>query len=253
MLYPAIFIILCFLNLKPVCDSEIEHEDLLEVIPAVLSNPYSIAYPNLFPYIKIIWIIALVCAFAGMNRLFCVFGFISMLLIGTFQSMADIPEWDYVWLVSNSVAMYFVGFYFAYEIWIQKNDLSWKNIKKSRLWLLLFFPFLIWYPVKFEDTECLWYFSLHALFFNEAGTAFCYVAPTLLSILIMYYPHVNKSLFGILTFVCSLFGVCSIALFSYKKMIPLVVMHIPLLFTSLYGYYLYFFGNENSEEKQKAE
>lgn len=253
MLYSAIFIILSFFNLRPVSDSVIEKENYLEVIPAVLSNPYSVSYPQLFPYIKLIWIIALVCGFAGFNKLFCIFGVVSMLLIGTFQSMADIEDWDYVWLVSNSVAMYFVAFYFIYELWTNQNELGWKNIKKSRLGLVLFFPLLIWYPVSVEGMEWKWDFSIHQLLYNEAGTAFCYVAPTLLTILILNYPHVNRKLFGTFTFVCSIFGVMSIALFLYQKMMPLVVMHIPLLVTSLVGYYYYFCGDEKPEEKAKKE
>lgn len=253
MLYSAVFIILTFLNLRPVCDSTIDKEDYPEVITAVLSNPYGVSRPELLPYIKIIWIIALVCGFVGYNRLFCLFGCVAMLLIGTFQSMADIPDWDFVWLVFNSVAMYFVAFYFAYEIWIQRNELSWKNIKKSRLWLLLFFPLLIWYPVAVEGNECKWDFSLQKLVHSESGATFCYTAPTLMIILILNYPHVNRALFGTFTFVCSLFGIATIIIFSYRKMIPLVIMHIPLLVVSLYGYYLYFYGNEVSKEKTKEE
>ena len=252
MLYPFVFIALSYLFLKPVNDNDIEFTDMPGIMKAVLYNPYAEAYPQLFPYIKALWLLSIVSAFLGCNTVFCLFGFVSMLLIGVFQSMADIPEWDYVWLVSNTVAMAFVAFYFLYELIVRENQFKPEYLHKNRLWMLLFFPFLFWYPVSMTVDQCTWDFSLNALVFNKGGTAFCYVSPTLLAVLLMYYPHVNRRLVGVMSMVCSLIAFGAIALFGMYKMTPVVVMHIPLLVISLYGHYLYFCGNEK-EEKEKEE
>ena len=168
--------------------------------------------------------------------------------------MADIPDWDYVWLVSNTVAMEFVAFYFLYELIVRKNQLKPEYLHKNRLWMLVFFPFLFWYPVATTPDACTWDFSLNSLLFSKGGTCFCYVSPTLLAVLLMYYPHVNRRLVGVLSMVCSLVGLGAVALFGIYKMYSVVVMHIPLLVISFYGHYLYFFGNEKEEkEKEKEE
>jgi membrane protein len=254
MLYPFVFIALSYLFLKPVNDNDIEFADMPGVMKAVLYHPYAETYPQLFPYIKAVWFLSIVSAFFGCNTLFCLFGFVSMLLIGVFQSMADIPDWDYVWLVSNTVAMEFVAFYFLYELIVRKNQLKPEYLHKNRLWMLVFFPFLFWYPVATTPDACTWDFSLNSLLFSKGGTCFCYVSPTLLAVLLMYYPHVNRRLVGVLSMVCSLVGLGAVALFGIYKMYSVVVMHIPLLVISFYGHYLYFFGNEKEEkEKEKEE
>ena len=250
MLYPFVFILLSFIFMKPVCDSDIEYPDLPSVIYKVLSQTYYFMYPQLFPYIKLVWVVCLIAAFCGWNSLFCLFGFVSMMLLGIFQSMGDIEEWDYVWLVSNTVAMVYVAGYFIYELIVRENQFKSEYLHKNRLWLLLFFPILIWYPVVCDNMQCKWDFSLYTLIHSEGGAAFCYVSPTLLSILLLYYPHVNRRLVGILTLVCSIFGVSAIVLFMSYNQIPLVILHIPLLVVSLYGYYLYFFGNDIKEKKE---
>ena len=69
----------------------------------------------------------------------------------------------------------------------------------------------------------------------------------------LFYPHVDRRLFGITTFVCSLFGVASMVTMGLNKLTKLIIMHIPLLVVSLYGYYLYFFANESDSIKEKNE
>ena len=250
MLYPFVFILLSFIFMKPVCDSDIDYPDYPSVIYKVLLHPYSFMYPQLFPYIKLVWIVCLLAAFCGWNSIFCLFGFVSMMLIGIFQSMADIEEWEYVWVVSNTVPMVYIACYFVYEMVVRQNHFKTENLHKNRLWLLLFFPILLWYPVTCDNSVYRWDFSLHSLVHSESGAAFCYVAPTLLSVLLLYYPHVNRRLVGILTLVCSIFGVSAIVLFTWYHQIPLVLMHIPLLCVSIYGYYLYFFGNDVKEKQE---
>ena len=253
MLYPAIFIVLCFIYMEPVSDSIIEPKDMMDVVVSVLSKPYISQYPQYFPYEKLLWVVALASALLGFNRVFSLYGFLAMIVIGTFQSMGDIEDWDYVWLVSNSVAIYIVGLYFLNEFAFPQNEFSWKNARKSRLWLLAFFPLLLWCPIKYQDKAFVWDFSLNTLLFGDSATAFCYVAPTLLAVMCIFYPHVDRPLFGVTTFVCSLFGAASMIAFGMRRMIPIIVMHIPLVVVSLYGYYLYFFANEPAIIKEKNE
>ena len=250
MLYSAIFIILALLNLKPVCDTTIDKEDWHEIFPAVFNNPYTLSYSQYFPYIKIMWVLALVLGIAGYSRVFSVFGLIACIFIGTFGYMADIEDWDFVWIVSNSVAIYLLGFYFIYELYTKENEFSWSNMKKGRLLFVLFLPLLIWNPVSFK--EGTWDFSLDQLLFNESGVSFCYVAASLLIVLLLFYPHVNKHLFGILTFSTSLLGVMAVVVFGYQKKLPLVIMHIPVIVVTVYSYYLYFYG-EAIVKKTKEE
>ena len=249
MLYSALFIILSLLNLKPVCDSTIDKEDWPEVFPAVFNNPYTLSYSQYFLFMKIVWVLALVLGMAGYNRVFCTFGVITCFFIGTYGYMADIEDWDFVWIISNGVAIYLLGFYFIYEIYTQENKLSWSTMKKGRLIFVLLIPLLVWNPVSFK--EGIWDFSFNQLLSNESGVTFCYVAASLLIVLLLFYPHVNKHLFGILTFSTSLIGVMAIIVFGYQKKLPLVTMHIPVILVTLYSYYLYFYGNEIIEKTKE--
>ena len=250
MLYSGVFIILSFIFLRPVTDAIIDRSDCPDIFSVVLSNPYTLSYPEYFTCSKVAWIIALLCGFVGFNAPLCLYAIVYMLLIGTFETMADTADWDYVWLVSNAVAMYFVSFYFVYELFSKQNHFSWKNLKKSRLWLIVLLVFLVWKPIRIDGTICDWDFSMEQFISNNAGTSFVCVGPSLLIMLILFYPHVNKSLFGLLTFVTSLLGSISLAVAISKSQIPFAIMHIPVLFVSLYGYYLYF-GTENEIEKSE--
>lgn len=176
-----------------------------------------------------------------------------MILIGTFQSMGEDAEGGFVWLVSNSVAMYIVGLYFLNEAVFPQNDFKWSHLDKSRLWLFAVYPVLLWCPIAYENNAFVWDFSLKHALFGDGCTAFCYVMPTLLATMCLFYPHVDRRLFGITTFVCSLFGASSMVVLGVSKLVHPLVMHIPLVVVSLYGYYLYFFANESDNIKEKNE
>lgn len=253
MLYPAIFICLCFIFLEPVSDNGVEPENTIQVVLHVLEKPYIVTYPQVFPYAKLLWVIALVCGFLGYERVFSLFGFLSMILIGTFQSMGEDAEGGFVWLVSNSVAMYIVGLYFLNEAVFPQNDFKWSHLDKSRLWLIAVYPVLLWCPIAYENNAFVWDFSLKHALLGDGCTAFCYVMPTLLATMCLFYPHVDRRLFGITTFVCSLFGASSMVVLGVSKLVHPLVMHIPLVVVSLYGYYLYFFANESDNIKEKNE
>ena len=90
MLYPAIFIVLCFIYMEPVSDSIIEPKDMMDVVVSVLSKPYISQYPQYFPYEKLLWVVALASALLGFNRVFSLYGFLAMIVIGTFQSMGGL-------------------------------------------------------------------------------------------------------------------------------------------------------------------
>ena len=244
MLYEVIFISLCLLKLQPVNDDEIPLEDMKEVIINVFKNPYSSGYPQYNSYAKIAWIIGVLAGLGGFNRIFCLYGVVATALLGTFGTMNDVPDWDYVWLVSLSVGAYFVAFYFALDIWLQLNQLY-----RSKLswWKMCFLPLLllfIWRPVSIENGVCAWDFSWKTLISNDAGTSFGLVATTLLLVLFFYHPYVNRSLFGVLTFVTSVFNSISLFVSFYLSMRPLVIIYSLALFVSIFGYLLYFLGPE---------
>ena len=248
MLYEAVFIILCLINLMPVNDLDIEASDLVEVVVAVSNHPYTSYYSNLFPIAKIAWILALLAGLAGWSRIFCLYGFVSMILIGTFQTMGTIPDWEFVWLVSFAVAIYIVAFYFLWECIIASNKFSWSAIPTWRLCLLLLLPFLVWCPVSVENQECRWNFSLQTLTSNDAGASFCMVSATLLIVMILFYPNVNRRLFGVLVLVTSILGTISLLVYLSQKMYPMVIMHLVVLLVASVGYVLYF-----TKEKEKKD
>lgn len=258
MLYPLVFIGLCYFFLMPVCDSDIERPDLLPIIAEIMDKPYSRLYHSLFPYCKLLWALCLVAGICGWNSLFSILSIVMTVGIGIFDAMGDSEEWEFVWVVSNSVSILFITGYFVYEILAQQNNLRFCNLHKSRLWLLPLIIFLFWCPVKQVEKDIVWDFSLHAFLYNYAGTSFCHVGPTLLAVLLLFYPHVNRRLVGISTAVCSLYGVFSVGAHLWSHQMPLVVMHLPLLVVSIYGYYLYFSPveagkAEEKEEKEKEE
>ena len=242
MLYEVIFISLCLIKLKPVNDDEIPLEDMKDVIINVFKNPYSSGYPQYNFYAKIAWIIGVLAGLGGFNRIFCLYGLVATALLGTFGTINDVPDWDFVWLVSLSVSAYFVSFYFGLDIWLQFNQLY---RSKVSWWKLCFLPLLllfIWSPVSIENSVCNWDFSWKTLISNDAGTSFSLVATTLLLVLFFYHPYVDRSLFGVLTFVTSVFNSISLFVSFNLSMRPLVILYSLALFVSIVGYLLYFLG-----------
>ena len=253
MLYEVIFISLCLLNLKPVNDDDIPSEDMKDVIINVFKSPYSSGYPQYNLYAKIAWIIAVFAGLCGFNRIFCLYGAVATAILGTLGTINDVPDWDFVWLVSLSVAAYFATFYFGLDIWLQSNQL---HRSKVSWWKMCFFPliiFFVWMPISTEDGACKWDFSWKTLISNDAGTSFSLVATTLLIVLFFYYPYVSRGLFGVLTFVTSIFNSVSLFVSFYLSMRPLVITYSLALFVSLVGYLLYFLGPKPESEATPEE
>lgn len=262
MLYEVIFISLCLINLKPVNDDDIPQEDMKDVIINVFKNPYSSGYPQYNLYAKVAWIIGVFAGLCGFNRIFCLYGLVATALFGTLGTINDVPDWDFVWLVSLSVGAYFITFYFGLDSWLQLNQLHWSKVSWWKLCFLPLIIFFIWRPISIEDGKCMWDFSWKTLISNDAGTSFSLVATTLLMVLFFYHPYVNRRLFGVLTFVTSVFNSISIFVSFNLSQRPLVITYSLALLVSLIGYLFYFLGpkveiavtsEEVDSKKEKSE
>ena len=254
MLYPLVFIGLCYFFLMPVCDSDIERPDIISITAEIMNNPYSKLYPSLFPYCKLLLVVCLVAGICGFNLIFSVISVLMTAVIAIFEAMGDSEEWEFVWLVSNSVAVLFISGYFIYELIVGQNELTRDHLHKSRLWLVPLIILSVWCPVQCDKTQCVWDFSLDSFIHNYAATSFSYVGPSLLAVLLLFYPYVNRQLVGILTAICSLYGLFCVGVDIWNHWIPQAITHLPLLIVSAYGYYLYFSPAEvNQKEKEKEE
>ena len=74
------------------------------------------------------------------------------------------------------------------------------------------------------------------------------VSATLLIVMILLYPNVNRRLFGVLVLVTSILGTISLLVSLSQKMYPMVIMHLVVLLVASVGYVLYF-----TKEKEKKD
>ena len=113
--------------------------------------------------------------------------------------------------------------------------IDWKQL----LWFPMMFGCLL-VPIDFElqlmnpDPVVSW----DRFFVSDTIAAFCYVAPTILGVISLFFDSVSRELFESLSAGCTVIGIVASINFLKLKGLYAILMHIPLTFYAFYGPYL---------------
>ena len=214
--------------------------DTMKLLIATLSHPLIYSLPALFVVTKLIPIglcLALLLWKGRVARLFSGYAALLYVAVALFQNSAITEQYGFSAAPGNMVLMLVVAAFWIWEtVSARRNQFELQPMSLARLWVLPLVLFAFWYPVNMQTISPD--FSPLKLFANEAGVTFCMMTPTFLTVMLLFFPSVNRSTLRVTAFVGMLMGVVN--LMSWFVFEPYAwwmgVLHIPLFVTSLYAF-----------------
>jgi len=232
------FYVFCILLLfiPSIVQQQVSSEKASLIVQEVMQNPLIYKVKEFFPIAKLLIVLLLIGGFIWNNmfiRPFSILVSILLTFIMIFQNISLDTSFGYVILLGNILLQLVVILSWINEIRVCKNDFSkpilhfWNII----IFILAFISF--WMPTQYGKM----YFSIKDLFMNESGLTYCMVTPIIISILLLYYPNVNKMTLRITAFVGFLFGILNMITWFILNtdFWWMGIVHLPLLIISFIG------------------
>ena len=197
-------------------------------------------YP-VFKIVPLILIFAIILFRNRIGRIFSLYGCITYLLFAFLQGIAITDKYGFGIVTGNFILMILVAIFWFWEAFVNKNNFTPQKLPIIRYWVapLMFLAF--WYPINLESMKPD--FNLAYLFTNPAGLAFCTMTPVYLGILTLYYPKVNIATLRVTSLLGIIIGFWNMVVnFLIKPDILWWngVLHLPLVFISIYAFVLSF-------------
>jgi len=210
-----------------------------DVIMHALRYAFIYSYPRLFPIFKIIPVALIIGIIVFRNkvaRIFNIYASFSYVLFAFGQSIAVTERYGVAICTVNVVMFLVIAAFWAWEAIVVKNDFKSAGISPFRYWVVPLLLIAFWYPLDFRTARPD--FNPVHLFTNVAGVTFCMMTPVYVGLLTLYWPKVNQAALRVTSIVGLIIGLYNVNLnFIMKPSILWLngVLHIPLLFISLYG------------------
>ena len=228
----------------PIVTKGFDTSKIGEIISYILQNALIKFCSPLYPVFKIIPIIlifALILFGNRIGRIFSLYGGITYLLFAFLQGIAITDKYGFGVVTGNFILMILVAIFWFWEASVNKNDFTLQKSPLIRYWVVPLAFLAFWYPVNPKSMRPD--FNLACLFTNSAGLAFCTMTPVYLGILTLYYPKVNiptlrvTSLLGI---IIGFWNMVGNFLIEPNILWWNGVLHLPLVFISIYAFILSF-------------
>ncbi len=235
-------ILLILQMLPPFTSVPISSEQAGLIIGAALSQAIVYDIAALFPLFKILAILMIASVFflkRQVSRYFSFYVGTFYILVAFLQSIAFTEEFGLVIITTNLLMFLFVGSLWFWEAVVRRNDFSTAHFDKSRIWIIPLAILAFWYPI--DGVTMMPDFNPALLITNEAGLTYCMMTPVFLTILILFYPHINTATFRVTSFVGLIIGFYNILsnfLIYPELLIWNGFLHIPLMIISIYAFIL---------------
>ncbi len=233
-------LLIMFLTTPPFSSAGYSWFQLKDVILSALSNAVIYSLSDLFwPSLMIHVMIILILAMMIFNRqlavkLFNWYAFILYSMIAVGQNIAFTEKYGLVVLVGNLILTSITAILWGWEtLSAKRNTFEKANLSLSTMWLAPLAFFAFWDPQRPLADPCL---LIRCLIAGYYGTAYCMTTPLILTIMIVFYPGVNRSVMRYTAFPGLLFATISVLAPKFS-LAPFWsgVTHVPLLLTSLYA------------------
>jgi len=238
-----VFVLLGFI-LPPYASKGYEYSETGKVIQYILENSLLHDVSSLYPIFKILPILLVISIFFFRNqvtRLFSIYAGITYILFAFLQGIGITKEYGLGIVTGDIVMLLIVAAFWFWEAKMGKNDFTPKKFSIWNYWALPLAFLAFWFPLNLETIKPD--FNPIYLFTNQAGLAFCMMTPVYLSILIFYYPKVNIQTLRITALSGIIIGFWNMVVnFLIKPDILWWngVLHLPLIFISIYALILSF-------------
>lgn len=238
-----VFVLLGFI-VPPYASKGYEYSETGTVIQHILGNSLLHDVSPLYPIFKILPILLIISIFFFRNRVTRLFSFyagITYILFVFLQGISITKEYGLGIVTGNVVMLLIVAAFWFWEAKMGKNDFTPRKFSIWNYWALPLAFLAFWFPLNLETMKPD--FNPIYLFANPAGLAFCMMTPVYLSILILYYPKVNIPTLRITALSGITIGFWNMVVnFLIKPDILWWngVLHLPLVFISIYALILSF-------------
>ena len=238
-----VFVLLGFI-LPPYASKGYEFSEMGNVIQDILGNSLFHDVSSLYPIFKILPVLLIISIFFFRNRvtrLFSIYVGITYILFAFLQGIGITNEYGLGIVTGNVVMLLIVAAFWFWEAKMGKNDFTPKKFSIWNYWALPLAFLAFWFPLNLETMKPD--FNPIYLFTNPAGLAFCMMTPVYLAILILYYPKVNIPTLRITALSGIIIGFWNMVVnFLIKPDILWWngVLHLPLVFISIYALILSF-------------
>jgi hypothetical protein len=241
----VVFILLDIL-LPPIVTKGYDPSKMGEIIPYIIlhslltSDSLSSLYP-IFKILPTILIFALIFSGNRFSRIFSFYVGINYILFAVLQSISITDRYGFAVVSGNFILMLVVALLWFWEVAVNKNDFTPRKINLIRLWVVPLAFLAFWFPLNLESMKPD--FNLSYVFTNPVGLAFCNMTPVYLAILILYYPRVNIVTLRITSLLGVIMGFWNVLvnfLFNFDIFWWFGVLHLPLVFISIYALILSF-------------
>lgn len=215
-----------------------------EIISYILQNSLIIFCSPLYPVFKIIPIIlvfALILFGNRIGKIFSLYVGITYLLFALLQGIAITDKYGLGIVTGSFILMILVAIFWFWEAFVNENNFTPQKLPIIRYWVVPLAFLAFWYPINLELLKPE--FNLASLFTNPAGLAFCTMTPVYLGILTLYYPKINIATLRVTSLLGIIIGFWNMVVnFLIKPDILWWngVLHLPLVFISIYALILSF-------------
>jgi hypothetical protein len=224
--------------LPPFVTSNFRIQNILQINSFILTNSIKHDFSFLFPISNLIILIILLGTFffgKYFQKAFSIFICLSYLVSGFLQNISISDQYGFAISFSTLFLTLFVAGSWLYEVFSNQNEFT-KLPHPQRL--IVFVPiavFAIWQPLNPMSLAL----DFNPVYFLTSGSSltFCMMTIVSISVLLTYFPNVNKTTLTITSIVGLLIGVGNLWLeFIYMPDLFWVgVLHIPLVLVSLIG------------------
>ena len=234
--YFLIFVIQ-FLPPYPV-SSVTSSQDFNRLVIEILSHALVFSWVSLYPLFKVapLVFLFLLFFFPKIGVLFHLFVAFQYLLFAFLQNVAFLENRGFAMLTSNVAMMTLVALAFLGEAFARKNTFSFGRMNWKKWFIVGIAMFALWYPIDMVTFRPN--FQVVSFFTNVAGLTFCMMTPFYLMILLLGYPGVNLVVLRITGLIGAILGGYNFFLnfiFDFSKFWWNGVLHLPLLFLSVYA------------------
>ena len=241
-----IVFILIDLLIPPIATKGYDPSKTGEIIPYIIrhslftSDSLSFLYP-IFKILPIILVLTLIFSGNRIRRIFSFYVGINYILVAILQYISISDLYGFAVVSGNFILTLFVAFIWFGEFAINKNDFPPRKISLIRLWVIPLAFLAFWFPLNPESMKPD--FNPSYIFTNSVGLAFCNMTPVYLAILTLYYPRINMvtlritSLLGV---IIGFFNLLVNFLIDPDVLWWFGVLHLPLVFISIYALILSF-------------
>lgn len=238
-LYPLIYIFFIIISVLPLYTQKPytpqQTQDVIIKLLMVATIPYK-AYSPIFHILTLFIIVLIAWQPEKMGRFLAVYMGLNYLIIAFVQTMGITAQYGFVLHTGGMILNVLLGVVwlmvaFRNELQISFRSLSWQN-----LWLVPLVVLAFWAPYTTIGNELRPDFNpLLLLVSPDYGLTFCLTTPIFLFFLILSYPHVNDLAYRITAFNGLLYGVFNITHWFNPRVRWMGVLHLPLLFLSIYA------------------